>query len=150
MNKTICPNCGFEHLVETPNQTTADNTEDYTGLKVEINTITFSLCKSAFLNWYASEFKTNYMPTGDVPYKSLVAILKHLKSKCAENNYAIAEHDLPNLLTMFLMSAVQDKWIKENFSLRTIESQFNKIYTKHSLKNRSSDAIKQAAYNRFG
>jgi len=92
----------------------------------------FNQLKSVWFVFYRGKFPVNPTFTA-IDGSKLKSIEQKLRSKCKEFDSEWSEETAKELMAQLLTVAYSEKWLRENFSMANIDSQFNQIIVK-SLK----------------
>jgi uncharacterized protein YdaU (DUF1376 family) len=87
-------------------------------------------CVATWFEFYERNYRSR--PTFDpISQAKLKALLGNLQSRCEGEGTEWTQQMATDSLTKFLQLAMADKWLAQNFMLKNLHSQFDKIYATH-------------------
>lgn len=101
----------------------------------------------AFDEIYREIFKTGFVWQEDTTAE-IQKLADAIASKAPDENYSISPGEMPMLIKFFLQKAwaIEDQWLREHFTPKNINNQFNTIYAYIKSGRKSSNGRKNNPY----
>lgn len=114
-------------------------------LTVQQSAELFNIVKEHFLELYATQYETEYYFLG-IDGTKIHSILKKIVFKMKErsSNIEFTTDNISDGAKVFFNATVliSDQWLKDNFSLKNIDSKFNDIYSQIKIASKNGQITK--------